>query len=254
MNSVLRIRLETTPAQHAKLLELQGAFAAVCNALAPVVQSTGCWNRVALHHLAYKAMRQQFPALGSQMICNALYSVSRASRLVYQHPQSPFNLQRLAGKPLPRLRFLPQSPVYFDRHTLSLKAGQASMYTLDGRMRFNLPLAEPDELRFRTARLREIVLLSSDIGFVLSFSFGNAGDGAEASDSAAAADAAAMASGSSELPQYLVVMHGADALGAEASTAATASAAPVPVPVLVPVAPVAPFPVTSNPGAAQAAL
>ena len=74
MNSSLRIRLETTPAQHVKLLELQGAFAAVCNALAPVVQSTGCWNRVALHHLAYKAMRQQFPALGSQMICNALYS------------------------------------------------------------------------------------------------------------------------------------------------------------------------------------
>ena len=211
MNSIISVALTTDPAQHARLQALQLAFAQVCNALAPVVQSTGCWNRVALHHLAYKAMRQRFPALGSQMVCNALYSVSRASRLVYQHPQSPFNLQRLAGKPLPTLRFLPQSPVYFDRHTLSLKAGQASMYTLDGRMRFNLPLAEQDEQRFRTARLREIVLLSIDDGFVLSFSFGETADGAdsaEGSGSAAAADAAALASGSSELPQYLVVMRG----------------------------------------------
>ncbi len=229
MNSTLRIRLETTPAQHAKLLELQGVFAAVCNALAPVVQSTGCWNRVALHHLAYKALRQQFPALGSQMICNALYSVSRASRLVYQHPQSPFNLQRLAGRPLPCLRFLPQSPVYFDRHTLSLKAGQASMYTLDGRMRFNLPLAEADELRFRTARLREIVLLSSEDGFVLSFSFAGPEDGAEPAASAADADAAALATGANELPQYLVVLQ-VDALGnsGQANFAAAASFASQP--------------------------
>ena len=208
MNSSLRIRLDTTPAQHAQLLELQALFAAVCNALAPLVQSTKCWNRVALHHLAYRNMRLQFPALGSQMICNALYSVSRASRLVYQHPQSPFNLQRLAGRPLPCLQFLPQSPVYFDRHTLSLKAGQASMYTLDGRMRFNLPLAAADEQRFRSARLREIVLLSVDGSFVLDFSFGGEADAAGANGSAAAADAAALAAGVNELPQYLVVLHG----------------------------------------------
>ncbi len=37
------------------------------------------------------------------------------------------------------------------------------MYTLDGRMRFNLPLAEADELHFCAARLREIVLLSSEL-------------------------------------------------------------------------------------------
>jgi NTE family protein len=46
--------------------------------------------------------------------------VSRTCRIVYQDRNSPFNLQRLAGRPLPLLRFLPQSPVYFDRHTLTL--------------------------------------------------------------------------------------------------------------------------------------
>ena len=204
MNSTLRIRLDTTPAQNVKLKELQLAFAAVCNALAPIVQRTGCWNRVALHHLAYRAMRQEFPSIGSQMVCNALYSVSRASRFVYQHPSSPFNLQRLAGRPLPRLQFLPESPVYFDRHTLSLKQGQASMYTLDGRMRFNLPLAPEDEQRFRSARLREIVMLAHGDRFELHFSFLEAGsEGEEGSETDEASAAAAP-----EVPEYLVVIEG----------------------------------------------
>ncbi len=199
MNSTLRIRLDTTPEQNDRLKALQLAFAAVCNALAPIVQRTGCWNRVALHHLAYRTMREQFPQVGSQMVCNALYSVSRASRFVYQHPSSPFNLQRLAGRPLPCLRFLPESPVYFDRHTLSLKHGQASMYTLDGRMRFNLPLVAEDEQRFRTARLREIVLLAQGERFELQFSFS---DGGAAADEVATVDERA----ATEVPEYLVVL------------------------------------------------
>ena len=207
MNLILHIKLETSPAQHAKLLELQAAFAEVCNALAPVVQQTGCWNRVALHHLAYRRMRQQFPALGSQMICNAMYSVSRASRWVYQHPSSPFNVQKLAGRPLPRLQFLQQSPVYFDRHTLSLRDGVASMYTLDGRIRFNLPLAPVDEQRFRTARLREIVLLCRDGQFQLSFTFG------DAADMSAPAASPAVSPADNELPHYLLVLQAAASSG-----------------------------------------
>ena len=214
MNSPLIIRLQTTPDQTHKLRELQAAFAAVCNALAPLAQQTVCWNRVALHHQAYRPMRQQFPALGSQMICNAVYSVSRACRLIYQHPQSPFNLQRMTGKPLPVLRFLPNSPVYFDRHTLSLKDGLASMYTLDGRMRFNLPLAPADEQRFRHGKLREIVLFEREGGFALSFQFADP-QGAESSQPAAMPLA--------EFPEYLVVQE-------RASVASAASAAHLPEP------------------------
>lgn len=127
MTSVIRIPLRPTADQAARLAALQQAFAAVCNQLAPLVQRTRCWNRVALHHMAYKQLRQQFPDLGSQLVCNAIYSVSRACRLIFQHPHSPFNLQRLGPAPLPNLQFLPQSPVYFDRHTLSIKSGQVSM-------------------------------------------------------------------------------------------------------------------------------
>ncbi len=175
MSKLLRITLTHTPEQFERLCVLQAEFARVCNALAPMVRDTRCWNRVALHHMAYKGLREQFPAMGSQMVCNAIYSVSRSSRLVYQHPTSPFNLARWGDKPLPLLRFLDVSPVYFDRHTLSVKDGRLSMYTLDGRMRFHLALGPEDEAAFHGSKLREIVLnREGGNTFVLSFWLGDA--------------------------------------------------------------------------------
>ncbi len=196
MNSVLRIALDASAEQQARLLALQAAFAQVCNALAPIVRETRCWNRVALHHMAYKALREQFPALGSQMVCNAIYSVSRASRLVYQHPGSPFNLARLGDRRLPLLSFADSCPVYFDRHTLSLKGGQLSMYTLDGRMRFQLALGAQDEAAFHDKKLREIVL-SRRIDDRFELAFWLTDPGTEADDTTEPQ--------SSEIPEYLMV-------------------------------------------------
>lgn len=170
--STLRLLLHAQPHQHQRLVALQLAFARACNALAPVVAQTRCWNRVALHHLAYRQLRAQFPELGSQMACNAIYSVSRTARIVYQHPQSPFNLQRLGDRPLPLLQFSPRAPVYFDRHTLSLKDGVVSLFTLDGRLRFELNLPVAHEKQFREDKLRELVLLQVGGQFTLNFAFG----------------------------------------------------------------------------------
>ena len=200
MNPVLRIPLHVEPEQVQRLQALQTGFARVCNALAPLVQQTKVWNRVALHHLAYRQLREQFPEMGSQMVCNAIYSVSRTGRLVFQHPQSPFNLARLGDKPLPLLRFADSCPVYFDRHTLSLKAGQLSMFTLDGRMRFQLALGAQDEAAFHARKLREIVLSRrSDGVYELSFLLMDPGEqeAGVASVPHAGADA--------EIPEYVMV-------------------------------------------------
>jgi hypothetical protein len=158
MNSIIRVPLNTNPEQFARLQALQSAFAEVCNALAPEVKKSRVWNRVALHHLHYRTLREKFPALGSQMICNAIYAVSRASRLVFQSPGSPFNLTKLGDKPLPLLQFANSCPVYFDRHTLSIKVTKLSLFTLDGRMHFELTLPEEQLLLFKVAKLREISL------------------------------------------------------------------------------------------------
>jgi hypothetical protein len=172
MNLTVQIPLVTSAEQHARLVALQAAFAQVCNALAPMVSQTRVWNRVALHHMAYKRLREQFPALGSQMVCNAIYAVSRISRSVYQHPSSPFNHAHVGPGLLPQLRFADSMPVYFDRHTLSLKAGTLSMFTLDGRMRFQLALGEHEEMAFHQRKLLEVVLSRNPQGvFGLRFQF-----------------------------------------------------------------------------------
>ncbi len=172
MTSVVRIALNTEPEQFQRLLELQRAFARVCNALSPIVQQTRTWNRVALHHMAYRQLRDAFPEMGSQMVCNAIYSVSRACRMVFQTPGSPLHHSRLAGKPLPLIRFAESGPVYFDRHTLSIKDGTASMYTLDGRIRFALSITPQVEAAFHRLRLSEVALFRRAEAFELTFSFG----------------------------------------------------------------------------------
>lgn len=196
MKPVVRIALRPSPEQAERLARLQARFAAACNVLAPIVQQTRCWNRVALHHMTYRMLRERFPDLGSQMACNAIYSVCRAARLIYQHPKSPFNVGRVGEGRLPRLGFAQHAPVFFDRHTLSLREGRASMYTLDGRMRFDLALAPEAEQRFRTDKLKEIVMSGSGSDYALSFHFG--ADDAEPAVADSGTDALAW-------PEYLAI-------------------------------------------------
>lgn len=176
MHSQVNVRIALDPGQTQRLVELRETFAQACNHLSPIVQQTRCWNRVALHHMAYRSLRARFPALGSQMACNAIYSVSRTCRALFQNRESPYALHKLGSSPLPKVLFLPQSPVYFDRHTLSLKDGRVSMYTLDGRIKFNLMLDAAQEALFRAARLREVVMATDVDGMTLSFHFDAVGD------------------------------------------------------------------------------
>ena len=170
MKFLIPIPLDATPEQHARLRALRAVFAQVCNRLAPAVQASRIWNRVTLHHLHYHALREQFPDLGSQMVCNAIYAVSKMARLVYQHPKSPYNVAAKDARPLPLLRFADSCPVYFDRHTLSIKDEQLSLFTMDGRMHFELTLAPAKRAVFAQAKLREIALKErADQRFELSF-------------------------------------------------------------------------------------
>lgn len=171
----ITIALNTSPEQAQKLRELQAAFAKACNMLTPVVQQTRVWNRVALHHLVYKSLREAYPALGSQMACNAIYSVSRVCRLLFQSPASPFNVLGKPNQPLPAIHFSDSSPVYFDRHTLSIRQGQLSMFTLDGRLHFQLTLSPEQQQQFHQLKLKDIVLRGTVSGaYELTFTFSEA--------------------------------------------------------------------------------
>jgi hypothetical protein len=170
MNSVLRFPLDCNAAQHAQLLALQKLFAQACNEMTLQVARTRVWNRVALHHLHYRILRQKYPALGSQMACNAIYAVSRTARLLYQAVGSPFYIHKMGERPLPRLLFSEDSPVYFDLHTLSMKEECLSLFTLDGRMQFGLSLSAAQGASFAAGKPREIALARRADGvFTLTF-------------------------------------------------------------------------------------
>lgn len=202
----LVIPLHTDRVQRQRLEALQQAFAQVCNALALVVQESRCWNRVALHHMMYKSLRSQFPAMGSQMVCNAIYSVCRASRLIYQGEKSPFNVHRLGDAPLPLLRFADNCPVYFDRHTLSIRGGQLSMYTLDGRLRFELALAPKVESLLLQGKLHEIVLSRQHDGnYQLRFLLNEMPEPADAVQLNPAESLSAAMQANPEWPEYIVL-------------------------------------------------
>ena len=175
MSHRLSIPLDASESQLTRLQALQARFVDACNDIAPIVRETRCWNRVALHHLVYRDVRKRYPELGSQMVCNAIYSVCRASRLVYQGDLSlKYGFEARDGLPL--IRFLESAPVYFDRHTLSIKRRVLSLFTLDGRMKISVNLPQSVEDHFKEFRLREIVL-TLEGGPVLHFTFGDADDG-----------------------------------------------------------------------------
>ena len=73
------IRLDVTREQAAALEALRSAFSQACNHLVPIVREHRVWNRVGLHQCAYRTLRQSTP-LGSQMVCNAIFSVCKAYR------------------------------------------------------------------------------------------------------------------------------------------------------------------------------
>lgn len=202
MERLIIVQLKSSEAQIAQLVALQSLFAKACNNLAPLVSQSRCWNRVALHHLAYKGLRESFPNLGSQMVCNVIYSVCRAARLVYQHPQSPWNIAKSEQKDLPVIAFSEDTPVFFDRHTLSIKKGQISLFTLDGRMRFELGLPEAEEMRFRTEKLREISLEKRAGTYFLRFVMTSVD---EANNNSKTEQLTAVQERQLDLPNYLVV-------------------------------------------------
>jgi hypothetical protein len=174
-SSFLKIPLQASPDQVDRLLSLQELFSQACNAISPIAQQNRCWNRVALHHLVYHKMRQQFEQLGSQMICNAVYSVCRIYRIAYESPDTPFGLAIREGTSLPLIKFLSNCPVYFDRHTLSIKGGILSLFTLNGRMRFHLNLDAQSLDQFKSQKLREIILTSEQDDFCLTFALAQLG-------------------------------------------------------------------------------
>lgn len=126
MKRTVSLKLLTTSEQSEALSTLADTFAKACNAIVPHSQENRCWNRVALHHLSYYAIRETFPALGSQMVCQAIHRVADA----YKALKSNKKIEK--DEPLQAITFKSTS-VTFDKRTYSIKDNTLSLFTLTGR-------------------------------------------------------------------------------------------------------------------------
>ena len=129
MKRTISIRLDTTSEHVKELLQLQEAYHYACNQIVPEVIANRCWNRVALHRLVYSKVRSTSP-LGSQMVCNAIYTVCKA----YQAKSI------LPKEEIPQICFRRGRSIHFDKRTYSIKNETISLYTLGKRIKVSMRL------------------------------------------------------------------------------------------------------------------
>lgn len=170
----MQFRLSPNKEQEESLKQLQKNFAEVCNAIYEVVQESKCWGRVALHHMVYHQMRQKFPMTGSQMICNAIYAVARTARIVFEQSESPWYQEVKSNGLLPKIIFLQQSPIFFDSHTVNFTKDRISIYTLSGRIHFDIKVSDVQKSDFLLKKFKEILLLNHEDDLILKFVFSDA--------------------------------------------------------------------------------
>ncbi|MFN3334386.1 MAG: RNA-guided endonuclease InsQ/TnpB family protein [Caldilinea sp.] len=147
------IRLDVTAEQSASLAALRAAYADACNRLVPIVREHRLWNRVALHQRAYTMLRQTTP-LGSQMCCNAIFSVCKAYR-------AQKALGRIKPDHVPAIRFN-RASVHFDARTYTIKGDALSLTTLQGRIRVGMRLGEHQRRILQSGKPKEAELVLRD--------------------------------------------------------------------------------------------
>ena len=155
------LKFSNIPPPYLKRIKLlQRQFISMTNAIALVASQSRCWNRVALHQMVYYSMRARYPALGSQMTCNAIYAVCRAFRYLFQNPTSKVRFSELKTEKLPKVVFLDLSPVFFDLHTLSFKENYLSVFTPEGRIKFPVNLNSAEIKLIQSKKIKEIKMLA----------------------------------------------------------------------------------------------
>lgn len=129
MKRTIAIRIKTTSLHKQALLELRNAYVDACNRISPIAHKERCWNRVALHNKVYTEVRKSSP-LGSQMVCNTIFSVCKG-----------YKAKRKSSPDHP-IVFRKGGAVHFDKRTYTFKDDILSLYTLGGRLKLSLKIGD----------------------------------------------------------------------------------------------------------------
>jgi putative transposase len=147
MKRTIAIRCRTSSSEKAALSLLQDEFTKACNQISPIAHSEKCWNRVALHNKVYTCIRRD-TSLGSQMACNAIFSVCKA----YKARKN----KKREDKPV---QFRRQASVHFDKRTYSIRGTTLSLYTLQGRLKLQMKIGAFQQEYLEKGLAREAELI-----------------------------------------------------------------------------------------------
>ena len=153
LNRTVCVRLLVNPEDSVKLSETHALYRDACNFVVPIVcknKELRLWQRFALHHVAYSQIREIFPALGAQLACNVIRSVSSAYKTeLANHPQ------QLKQSELKVIRFKNPS-VHLDKNTITYRDnGTVSLYTLKGRVEATLAPGDRQLLLLASGKRKE---------------------------------------------------------------------------------------------------
>lgn len=164
----LLINLNSTKSQDEALSRLHEMFVSLCTRIFELGQINSCFSRVGLHHLTYRQMRLEYPEIGSQMVCNGIYLVSRVCKAWDDFLKK--NLHLHPSNVVPGITFLPSTPVVYDSHTLSIKGHRISLLAIDGRLHFDFALSAEEQAIIGGSKIRWIQLLKKKKKYYLEFS------------------------------------------------------------------------------------
>ena len=153
LNRTVCVRLLVNPEDSVKLSETHVLYRDACNFVVPIVcknKELRLWQRFSLHHVAYSQIREIFPALGAQLACNVIRSVSSAYKTeLANHPQ------QLKQSELKVIRFKNPS-VHLDKNTITYRDnGTVSLYTLKGRVEATLAPGDRQLLLLASGKRKE---------------------------------------------------------------------------------------------------
>ncbi len=159
MKRTISIKLLTTNQQDELLCEMQTLFAQACNSVVPFVVENHCTNAVKLHHLAYYAVREVVPNIGSQMVCNAIRKVSSSYKSLAAN-------RKLSKKDeLPITSFSDNTSIHFDKRTYTLKDNAVSLFTTQGRIIVPMKIGVFQQNYLDIGKIKEAELIKKQKGW-----------------------------------------------------------------------------------------
>jgi IS605 OrfB family transposase len=151
VKTILKVKLITDEIQHRALLRTMHVFNNVCNEISERAFKEQEFQKIQLHHIVYKQMREAHPEFSSQLVIRAIDVVSCSYKI--KRGKRPNGFKRT-------------SAVVYDDRCITFKGKESvSIWTSEGRL--NIPIKVWDEERFAFRKGQADLVLQNDQFFLL---------------------------------------------------------------------------------------